>query len=282
MSQAFSGRQQALSEQECAALRARNTKELENAAALLNEAAALCPADRKDDAAIPLDPVLREKYIDLQQKSLAMLYASACGEELLWYEDRGPDAEPAEAGLNDLCRPLRSFLNHVDTLTGDYLAVGDHSIPGWLYSPVPPERLTFVLLHELLLLWRSRPDANTIEFFADKKDNGISIDMILRHDPAPECIPLPAPTAAPTDTEQQADALISRFTALYRVQLMQRNTADSAGISMLLPAGHMLDPRLELHSDGGFRLNEKRNICHAVLSNLIPTETLLWGDALID
>ena len=267
MSQAFSGRQQALSEQECAALRARNTKELENAAALLNEAAALCPADRKDDAAIPLDPVLREKYIDLQQKSLAMLYASACGEELLWYEGRDPDAEPAETGLNDLCRPLRSFLNHVDTLTGDYLAVGDHSIPGWLYSPVPPERLTFVLLHELLLLWRSRPDANTIEFFADKKDNGISIDMILRYDPAAECIPLPAPIAAP---------------ALHRVQLMQRNTADSAGISMLLPAGHMLDPRLELHSDGGFRLNEKRNICHAVLSNLIPTETLLWGDALID
>ncbi|MBR4200292.1 MAG: hypothetical protein IKQ91_03320 [Oscillospiraceae bacterium] len=282
MPQASSGVYHTLSEQEIAALHARNLADLEAAAALQNTAAALCPEEEKDDAAIPTEPQARQKYIALQQQSFALLYKVLCGEELLWYAHHDPAADTAENGAMDLCRPLRSFLNRVDFLTSDYLVIGEHSIPGWLYTAVQPERLIFVLLHQLLLLWQKDLTMNTMELFAEKTDAEIRIDLTLRCDPEAETEPLPSLLPRQPLLCDEAAELTARFCSLNHAKLMQHSAAGAVSCSIRIPAAGVLQPRLELHSDGCSVLTGNRNIYHAVLSALIPTEALLWGDAMVD
>lgn len=267
-----------LSDDAIAQLRARSAEDL-RAIAELQETAAAFDTPR-DDADIPLDAKEREAFLSVQEQSFSRLYALLCREELLWYETYNP-AKQSERRVSDLCKTLRHFLNATDLMTGDFLAVGAHSIPNFLYADVQPERLVFVLLHQLVLMWSENPALNILELFAERAHGELRIDLKLRYSAEAETEPLPAlmHTALQSGTlAEEAALLTERFCSLYGARLI-RHTADGVhccGISF--PAASLPDTRLTLHSDGAPPLIGAHTAYHAVLSCLIPPEVLLWGD----
>lgn len=264
-----------LSDETLTQLRARNVADRSAVTALLEKAAAFRSV--RDDANIPTDPEERDAYLSLQRTSLSMLYELLCREELLWYETYDPQRyhEPKSP---DLCKTLRHFLNMTDLMTGNYLAVGAHEVPGFLYASVQPERLIFVLLHQLIRIWREDITLNTIELFAGKGHGEIHIDLMLRHNAGANTEPLPEPLQPDASCDDTAAELAERFCKLYDARLIRRDAEGAHGCSLCVPAAGMLDTRLQLHSDGAPPIAGTRTVYHAVLSCMVPTETILWGD----
>ena len=279
MLQASSGDGRTLTDEALNALRDSNAHDLEAAAACQTSANALRREYETDDAGIPLDPQARERYISLHREAFSRLFALACGEELLWYECNARDAGQ-ETAVSDICKALRGFVNRVDMLTGPHLVIGAHSVPGWLYTEVPSDRLVFVLLLQLLLLWQRDLTLNSLEFFAKKEADEIRIEMNLRRDPAADTEPLPQEFAGLT--EEAAAPMTERFCREFQASCLCRTANGGQSCSLRLPAAGILQQQVEVHSDGIRSINGGRNACHALLSRLIPTETLLWGDALTD
>lgn len=271
-----------LSDDAIAMLRARNTADL-RAAASLQETAMLFGSQR-DDAGIPVDAAERAAYLSLQRALLFLLYELLCGEELLWYETYDP-AKHQDADASDLCKTLRHFLNMADLMTGNYLAVGAHEIPRFLYANVQPERLIFVLLHQLIRIWDQDITLNTVELFASKEHGELRIDLMLRRDEHAGTDPLPEPESPVLQhcgVPDAAAALTERFCKLYGARLIRRDSEGARGCSLSLPAAGMMDTRLQLHSDGAPPIVGARTIYHAVLAALVPTEAILWGDVCDD
>lgn len=269
-----------LSDDAIALLRARNAADL-SAAVALQETAALFGTQR-DDAGIPVDAAERAAYLSLQRALLFLLYELLWGEELLWYETYDP-AKHSDADALDLCKTLRHFLNMADLMTGNYLAVGAHEIPRFLYANVQPERLTFVLLHQLIEIWNQDITLNTVELFASKEHGELRIDLTLRRDEHAGTDPLPEPEGfALHSAPEGAASLTERFCRLYGARLIRRDAEGAHGCSLSLPAAGLLDTKLQLRSDGAPPIMGAHTAYHAVLAGLVPTEALLWGDVCDD
>lgn len=268
----------ALSDDEIAQLRARSAADL-RAVAELQETASAFDTPR-DDADIPLDAAAREAYLSLQQQSFSTLYALLCREELLWYETHST-AAPRTDKVPDLCKTLRHFLNTADLMTGDFLAVGAHSIPKFLYTDAEPERLVFVLLHQFVLMWSENPALNVLELFAERTQGELRIDLKLRQSADAETDPLPEPMqpVLPDGTFAEQTALLTEcFCRQFGARLIRYNADGASCCGICLPGASLPEQQLLLHSDGAPPIIGAHTAYHAVLSCLIPPDVLLWGD----
>lgn len=264
-----------LSDAELAQLRARSTEDLCAIARLQEEAASF--GAQRDDADIPLDAAEREAYLSVQEQSFSLLYELLCREELLWYETRTPADVPETENI-DLCRTLRHFLNMTDQMTGEHLHIGAHEIPSFLYARVKPERLVFVLLHQLIQMWSGDLTLNVMNLFVGKAHGEIRIELLLRRDAEAGTEPLPEHPLPGDTLHNTAAAMTERFCQRFGARLLRQDSEAERRCILSFPASGMLDTMLQLRSDGAPPIAGRHTAYHAVLSCLIPAEVLLWGD----
>ena len=250
-------------------LQERNAADQRAVASVRQAAAQLCT--QADEFGLPSDPAVRSVYLSLAETCFALQYRTACASELLCYE---AGAERPDAAA-DLCRMLRHFVNQADMLTDGALQIGTCEIPHGLYALLPPERLRFVLLHLLMSALAEQPDANTMDLTAACVQNDLRLELVLRHDPAAETLPLKEilPAEDGLLLPDAPELLTERFCACYDVRILRQSAAEKNVCVLTLPAARAQNPLVKVSSDSAEFHDD--TLFSAFLSQQFPTERLL-------